>query len=168
MDLFKKFKLKHDRIPRSEDFLTPKIDDLQREENKLVEILESRSSIDERKFVSMENSLLRKEFVGFCAVCDDKATGIHYGLTSCEGCKGFFKRTVQNKRQYRCAAFGNCIVDKFHRNRCQHCRFKKCLTKGMIIGAVRFDRTPGGRTSSRIVQLYKVSRSFDSVFNQKS
>lgn len=25
-----------------------------------------------------------------CEVCNDKATGVHYGLTTCEGCKGIF------------------------------------------------------------------------------
>ena len=26
--------------------------------------------------------------MGVCAVCSDKATGIHYRVLSCEGCKG--------------------------------------------------------------------------------
>ena len=30
-----------------------------------------------------------------CNICEDKATGLHYGIITCEGCKGFFKRTVQ-------------------------------------------------------------------------
>jgi hypothetical protein len=33
-----------------------------------------------------------------CMICEDRATGLHYGIITCEGCKGFFKRTVQNKR----------------------------------------------------------------------
>lgn len=70
--------------------------------------------------------------------------------------KGFFKRTVQNKRKYRCNGNGSCIIDKSQRNRCQYCRFRKCLVKGMVIAAVRYDRTPGGRTHADIMQLYKV------------
>lgn len=48
------------------------------------------------------------------------------------------------------------MIDKFQRNRCQYCRFIKCLEAGMVIGAVRSDRTPGGRTPANVAQLYKV------------
>ena len=68
-----------------------------------------------------------------CMICEDKATGLHYGIITCEGCKGFFKRTVQNKRVYTCVADGNCEINKAHRNRCQYCRFQKCLSRGMVL-----------------------------------
>ena len=68
-----------------------------------------------------------------CMICDDKATGLHYGIITCEGCKGFFKRTVQNKRVYTCVADGSCEINKAQRNRCQYCRFQKCLQKGMVL-----------------------------------
>ncbi|CAH1785761.1 unnamed protein product [Owenia fusiformis] len=91
-----------------------------------------------------------------CGICNDKATGLHYGIITCEGCKGFFKRTVQNKRVYTCIADGNCEVTKTQRNRCQYCRFKKCLQSGMVLAAVREDRMPGGRNSGAVYNLYKV------------
>jgi len=50
---------------------------------------------------------------------------------SCEGCKGFFKRTVRKELQYACRDEKNCIVDKRQRNRCQYCRYQKCLAMGM-------------------------------------
>src|SRR4051794_26431532 len=45
--------------------------------------------------------------------------------------QGFFKRTVQNKKRYTCSADGNCLVEKINRKRCPHCRFKKCIDRGM-------------------------------------
>uniref|UniRef100_A0AC35TFZ8 Nuclear receptor domain-containing protein n=1 Tax=Rhabditophanes sp. KR3021 TaxID=114890 RepID=A0AC35TFZ8_9BILA len=68
-----------------------------------------------------------------CPVCGDKVSGYHYGLLTCESCKGFFKRTVQNKKQYQCSADQNCPVDKTCRKRCPHCRFQKCIFCGMKI-----------------------------------
>ena len=68
-----------------------------------------------------------------CVICGDKATGNHYGVTSCEGCKGFFKRTVQNKKTYTCRNLSkDCPINKRHRNRCQFCRYQKCLAAGML------------------------------------
>lgn len=69
---------------------------------------------------------------------------------------GFFKRTVQNKKKYRCVGSGSCTIDKSQRNRCQYCRFIRCLESGMVIAAVRSDRAPGGRTPANVAQLYKV------------
>ncbi|XP_074885197.1 nuclear receptor subfamily 4 group A member 2 isoform X3 [Buteo buteo] len=69
---------------------------------------------------------------GLCAVCGDNAACQHYGVRTCEGCKGFFKRTVQKNAKYVCLANKNCPVDKRRRNRCQYCRFQKCLAVGMV------------------------------------
>ncbi|MCP9263021.1 Hormone receptor 4 [Dirofilaria immitis] len=92
-----------------------------------------------------------------CAICADKSSGLHYGIYTCEGCKGFFKRTVQNKRVYTCVSgTGNCPMTKEQRNRCQFCRFQKCLQQGMVLEAVREDRMPGGRNGSAIYNLYKL------------
>uniref|UniRef100_S4S0Z1 Nuclear receptor domain-containing protein n=2 Tax=Petromyzontidae TaxID=7746 RepID=S4S0Z1_PETMA len=39
---------------------------------------------------------------------------------------------VQKDAKYVCLANRNCPVDKRRRNRCQYCRYQKCLTVGMI------------------------------------
>ena len=80
-----------------------------------------------------------------CAVCGDNAACQHYGVRTCEGCKGFFKRTVQKNAKYVCLADKNCPVDKRRRNRCQFCRFQKCLMVGMVKEVVRTDSLKGRR-----------------------
>lgn len=70
-------------------------------------------------------------FEELCPVCGDKVSGYHYGLLTCESCKGFFKRTVQNKKVYTCVAERQCHIDKTQRKRCPYCRFQKCLEVGM-------------------------------------
>ena len=42
------------------------------------------------------------------------------------------QRTVQKKSKYVCLANKDCPVDKRRRNRCQFCRFQKCLAVGMV------------------------------------
>nr|XP_040048783.1 nuclear receptor subfamily 4 group A member 1 [Gasterosteus aculeatus aculeatus] len=82
---------------------------------------------------------------GCCAVCGDNASCQHYGVRTCEGCKGFFKRTVQKNSKYVCLANKDCLVDKRRRNRCQFCRFQKCLVVGMVKEVVRTDSLKGRR-----------------------
>lgn len=38
----------------------------------------------------------------YCSICGDRATGKHYGAASCDGCKGFFRRSVRKNHQYAC------------------------------------------------------------------
>ncbi|KAL4622637.1 nuclear receptor subfamily 5 group A member 2-like isoform X1 [Arapaima gigas] len=91
-----------------------------------------------------------------CPVCGDKVSGYHYGLLTCESCKGFFKRTVQNNKRYTCAENQDCKIDKTQRKRCPFCRFQKCLNVGMRLEAVRADRMRGGR--NKFGPMYKRDR----------
>jgi nuclear receptor subfamily 1 group D protein 3 len=97
-----------------------------------------------------------------CKVCGDKASGYHYGVTSCEGCKGFFRRSIQKQIEYRCLRDGKCMVIRLNRNRCQYCRFKKCLAVGMSRDSVRYGRVP---KRSKSVEETKVTTT-ESVQNQ--
>ncbi|XP_063810995.1 peroxisome proliferator-activated receptor delta isoform X3 [Pseudophryne corroboree] len=76
-----------------------------------------------------------------CKICGDKASGFHYGVHACEGCKGFFRRTLRMRLQYE-HCDRNCKIQKKNRNKCQYCRFKKCLSLGMSHNAIRFGRMP--------------------------
>jgi len=86
--------------------------------------------------------------IGACPICGDEISGFHYGTFSCESCKGFFKRTVQNKKMFSChSTEGECNITSYNRKRCPACRFSKCLKAGMRMDAIREDRHRGGRSS---------------------
>lgn len=87
----------------------------------------------------------RPEEEDSCPVCGDRVSGYHYGLLTCESCKGFFKRSVQNNKHYSCAEGQRCPMNPSQRKRCPFCRFQKCLAVGMRREAVRADRMRGGR-----------------------
>ena len=93
-----------------------------------------------------------------CMVCSDRASGFHYGVLACEGCKGFFKRfckettkqndesdesssSIINHQQKRhCVFGGNCDINIRTRNRCQYCRMQKCIDLGMSKGGIKLGR----------------------------
>ena len=80
-----------------------------------------------------------------CLVCGDKATGIHYRVLTCEGCKGFWRRTIMRGLDsevtgYTCReSTDTCPVTRETRGRCQRCRYLECLRAGMVV-----DRSAGG------------------------
>uniref|UniRef100_A0A7N6BN41 Nuclear receptor subfamily 2, group C, member 1 n=1 Tax=Anabas testudineus TaxID=64144 RepID=A0A7N6BN41_ANATE len=83
-----------------------------------------------------------KPVVEYCVVCGDKASGRHYGAVSCEGCKGFFKRSIRKNLVYTCRGSGECAINKLHRNRCQYCRLQRCIALGMKQDSVQCERKP--------------------------
>ncbi|XP_033018228.1 bile acid receptor isoform X3 [Lacerta agilis] len=67
-----------------------------------------------------------------CVVCGDKASGYHYNALTCEGCKGFFRRSITKNAVYKCKNGGNCEMDMYMRRKCQKCRLQKCKEVGML------------------------------------
>uniref|UniRef100_A0A671NK57 Nuclear receptor ROR-alpha n=1 Tax=Sinocyclocheilus anshuiensis TaxID=1608454 RepID=A0A671NK57_9TELE len=90
-----------------------------------------------------------------CKICGDKSSGIHYGVITCEGCKGFFRRSQQSNAAYSCPRQKNCLIDRTSRNRCQHCRLQKCLTVGMSRDAVKFGRMSKKQRDSLYAEVQK-------------
>ncbi|XP_077121259.1 nuclear receptor subfamily 2 group C member 1 isoform X2 [Ranitomeya variabilis] len=85
---------------------------------------------------------LNKPVVELCVVCGDKASGRHYGAVTCEGCKGFFKRSIRKNLVYTCRGAKDCVINKHYRNRCQYCRLQRCIALGMKQDSVQCERKP--------------------------
>uniref|UniRef100_A0A673IH80 Nuclear receptor ROR-alpha-like n=1 Tax=Sinocyclocheilus rhinocerous TaxID=307959 RepID=A0A673IH80_9TELE len=102
----------------------------------------------------MANVIAQIEIIP-CKICGDKSSGIHYGVITCEGCKGFFRRSQQSNAAYSCPRQKNCLIDRTSRNRCQHCRLQKCLTVGMSRDAVKFGRMSKKQRDSLYAEVQK-------------
>ncbi|XP_076116122.1 nuclear receptor ROR-beta-like isoform X1 [Mytilus galloprovincialis] len=96
-----------------------------------------------------------------CRVCGEKASGLHYGVNTCEPCKGFFRRSivkvVQNKEEYRCMReTGNCKLGTGKRTMCSYCRYKKCLDVGMSHDAIKIGRYSYNKRTSDYIEVKKL------------
>ncbi|XP_073476267.1 nuclear receptor subfamily 2 group C member 1 isoform X1 [Aquarana catesbeiana] len=85
---------------------------------------------------------INKPLMDLCVVCGDKASGRHYGAVTCEGCKGFFKRSIRKSLVYACRGSKDCVINKHYRNRCQYCRLQRCIALGMKQDSVQCERKP--------------------------
>lgn len=90
-----------------------------------------------------------------CLVCSHKATGIHFGVMSCEGCKGFFARSLKaNKHEaYKCTLNFACV----DLSTCRYCRFRRCLFLGMS-----YDSCKTGRPSNLVKYQRNAKRDYES------
>uniref|UniRef100_A0A671KGZ1 Retinoic acid receptor beta n=1 Tax=Sinocyclocheilus anshuiensis TaxID=1608454 RepID=A0A671KGZ1_9TELE len=102
--------------------------------------IETQSTSSEELVPSPPSPLPPPRIYKPCFVCEDKSSGYHYGVSACEGCKGFFRRSIQKNMVYTCHREKNCIINKVTRNRCQYCRLQKCFAAGMSKESVRNDR----------------------------
>uniref|UniRef100_A0A8C6SCZ0 Retinoic acid receptor, gamma b n=1 Tax=Neogobius melanostomus TaxID=47308 RepID=A0A8C6SCZ0_9GOBI len=100
-----------------------------------------------------------------------RSSGYHYGVSSCEGCKGFFRRSIQKNMVYTCHRDKNCQINKVTRNRCQYCRLQKCFEVGMSKEAVRNDRNKKKKDVKEEVVLpesYELSGELEELVNKVS
>uniref|UniRef100_A0A0N4Z105 Nuclear receptor n=1 Tax=Parastrongyloides trichosuri TaxID=131310 RepID=A0A0N4Z105_PARTI len=92
----------------------------------------------------MSNYNIEEEIL--CLICSYKATGIHYGVMSCNGCKTFFRRSIVKQKIYSCLGLRNCDITKRDRYDCKSCRFDKCIKVGMNREAIQSNRDKIGYT----------------------
>ncbi|CAD5226459.1 unnamed protein product [Bursaphelenchus xylophilus] len=106
----------------------------------------------------ISDAAAQKRSIRVCAVCGDTPAKLHYGVLACFGCKGFFRRAVKEGRnKYVCRYDKQCKVDKYERNSCRYCRFRRCLEVGMNPDAVRPDRSEGtGRSRNKSISSEQI------------
>ncbi|CAD5121734.1 DgyrCDS10211 [Dimorphilus gyrociliatus] len=81
--------------------------------------------------------------LALCKICNGSASGIHYGVLSCEACKIFFKRSDTKYQNYQCRT-GKRACSPFRNFTfiCRYCRYEKCLREGMSRARIRIGRYP--------------------------
>uniref|UniRef100_A0A1I7RTS4 Glucosylceramidase n=1 Tax=Bursaphelenchus xylophilus TaxID=6326 RepID=A0A1I7RTS4_BURXY len=92
----------------------------------------------------------------YCLVCGDNGAENHYGSVCCNGCKGFFRRSIRAKRVYVCAHNLGCNIVKEYRNCCRACRLQKCLKVGLNPGLVQSDRHESSSPTDWSPDMYEV------------
>nr|CAD2143130.1 unnamed protein product [Meloidogyne enterolobii] len=64
-----------------------------------------------------------------CSICSQVCSYHYYGVLCCEGCKQFFRRIIIKQKIPTCIMNYRCDITQG--DRCQGCRFNKCLLMGM-------------------------------------
>ncbi|KAF3849934.1 hypothetical protein F7725_019653 [Dissostichus mawsoni] len=76
-----------------------------------------------------------------CKVCGDRSSGKHYGVYACDGCSGFFKRSIRRNRTYVCKSGSQRS-------------FLHCVSLLSRFTAVQHERGPRTSTIRKQVALY--------------
>ncbi|XP_059168496.1 protein embryonic gonad-like [Physella acuta] len=98
-----------------------------------------------------------------CRVCDEPAAGFHYGVNTCEACKGFFRRSLIRSGEYECLGSGNCVIGPNRRKSCPKCRYLKCLKVGMSKEAIKTGRYTYMKRTQDTLEIKLLEKSKDST-----
>lgn len=120
-----------DLTPPEENRPTRKSDVLKKTHSVLVQMLESKPLFEGVSSDSGCDSDSGGEGACRCAPSDSE-DGSSDGADGNDDSQGFFRRSIQQKIQYRpCTKNQQCSILRINRNRCQYCRLKKCIAVGM-------------------------------------
>uniref|UniRef100_A0A1I7UVN1 Nuclear Hormone Receptor family n=1 Tax=Caenorhabditis tropicalis TaxID=1561998 RepID=A0A1I7UVN1_9PELO len=74
-------------------------------------------------------------------ICGGSASGYHYDVASCNGCKAYFRRYIISERNLKCKGNEDCfdLTKREKPIKCRPCRYKKCLEVGMNPLALEVD-----------------------------
>ncbi|KAF7262108.1 hypothetical protein EG68_00593 [Paragonimus skrjabini miyazakii] len=105
-----------------------------------------------------------------CRVCGAKSSGFHFGAITCEGCKGFFRRTINERegQRYTCRNGDNCAVTGATRNNCKSCRYRRCLAVGMSKDGSRIGRQPNAVKHRCAIEIEQIRSAVSSSSNSYS
>ncbi|CAF1176271.1 unnamed protein product [Rotaria sordida] len=95
-----------------------------------------------------------------CRVCDDISSGYHFGVFTCEACKGFFRRYSKKSTILEPCPI-RCCINKNNRNNCAACRFDKCKCVGMALDKIRFGKPPKIFRSSSLISSVKLEPNYN-------
>jgi hypothetical protein len=69
---------------------------------------------------------------GDCSICEAPTHGMHFGVSTCKACASFFRRSMVERKRYKCRFQDRCAINNKVRNNCRACRLKKCYERGMV------------------------------------
>ncbi|CAF1060540.1 unnamed protein product [Adineta steineri] len=111
-------------------------------ETDLLERKVSTSTVETNRKRKLQDETMRLQYESeLCRVCDDTSSGYHFGVFTCEACKGFFRRYSKKSTILEPCPI-RCNINKNNRNNCAACRFDKCKYVGMALDKIRFGKPP--------------------------